>query len=432
MRFNNVKKGGAEYLVATLGSSSVKIYSSKRSIAGTPYHRHCVAYSEGGKRVRREFGDLGDAKTEAERILTALANGETKALSLTSVEAQEYSLAVAELTEAGVGLLEASREYRAAAGILKGKATLADAARFFVSNGMSELPRKTVPEAVTEFVAEKVKGNRSKAHTNDLDFRLKRFADKFTGQLSEVTKPKILDWLSGLNLTPRGRKNYANSVANLFRWARDDRHYLPENRPTAGEKLTKRSDGAESGEDVVIYKPAEVRTILARVGVKRPEFIPYLAIGAFAGLRTAEIHRLDWSQVDFEQGHIEIKKRNAKTRARRLVPILPNLAKWLEPYKGSTGSVAPFIRTQYLVQKEAETTPEGQTLKIDWKRNALRHSFGSYRLAITKSETQVALEMGNSPAMLYANYRGITTEAAAVEYFAIEPAPTVSTTRGAS
>jgi integrase len=404
MRFNNVKKGGAEYLVATLGSSSVKIYSSARTIGGTAYQRHCVAFSEGGKRVRREFGDLVEAKAEAERILTALVNGETKALSLTSTEAKEYGLAV---------------------GILKGKATLADAARFFVANGMVNLVRKTVPEAVAEFIAEKKKDGRSVVHVNDLEYRLNRFAEAFTGQLSEATKPQILDWVRGLKneegkpLTPRGRSNYANSIANLFRWARDDRQYLPEGRLTAGEKLTKRSDAENSGEDVVVYTPAEVRAILARLLAVRPEFVPFVAIGAFAGLRTAEIQRLDWGQVDLQQGHIEIKKRNAKTRARRLVPILPNLARWLAPHKQAAGSVAPFKRTQYIVQREVEKTVND--VSLDWKRNALRHSYGSYRLAITKSETQVALEMGNSPAMLYSNYRGLTNEATAVEYFAIEP-----------
>lgn len=399
-----MKKGGAEYLVATLGSSSVKIYSSTRKVKGkareATYGRHWVAFSEGGKRIRREFGDLDEAKTEAERILTAMVNGETKALSLTSTEAREYGLAV---------------------GILKGRATIADAARFFVANGMTEVARKTVPDAVTEFIDEKEKANRSKVHTSDLKYRLKRFAKDFPGQLGEATKPQILDWLLGLKLSPRGRKNYANSIANLFRWARDDRRYLPEGRPTAGERLTKRSDTDDGAEDVVVYKPAEVRAILERLSKVRPEFVPFVAIGAFAGLRTAEIQRLDWSQVDIGQGHIEIKKRNAKTRARRLVPILPNLAKWLAPFSGGQGRVSPFGRTQYLVQRETEKTREGDAAKIDWKRNALRHSFGSYRLAITKSETQVALEMGNSPAMLYANYRGITTESAAVEYFAIEP-----------
>ena len=37
------------------------------------------------------------------------------------------------------------------------------------------------------------------------------------------------------------------------------------------------------------------------------ETLPYWAIGAFAGLRSAEIERLDWREVDFESGLIEVK-----------------------------------------------------------------------------------------------------------------------------
>ncbi|MGO8699941.1 MAG: hypothetical protein ACLQVY_19775 [Limisphaerales bacterium] len=46
-----------------------------------------------------------------------------------------------------------------------------------------------------------------------------------------------------------------------------------------------------------------------------------IAIGAFAGLRTAEIERLEWQDVDQSGGFIEVKAAKAKTRSRRLVPI---------------------------------------------------------------------------------------------------------------
>lgn len=47
--------------------------------------------------------------------------------------------------------------------------------------------------------------------------------------------------------------------------------------------------------------------------------------GAFAGLRSAEIERLDWKNVNFECGFIEVRAETCKTRARRLVPICENL-----------------------------------------------------------------------------------------------------------
>ena len=41
--------------------------------------------------------------------------------------------------------------------------------------------------------------------------------------------------------------------------------------------------------------------------------VPFLAIGAFAGVRHAEIQRLDWKDVRFDAGIIEIHAGNAKT-----------------------------------------------------------------------------------------------------------------------
>jgi integrase len=44
--------------------------------------------------------------------------------------------------------------------------------------------------------------------------------------------------------------------------------------------------------------------------------VPMLAIGAFAGLRDAEIKRLDWHEVDLSRGHIEVKAAKAKSTER--------------------------------------------------------------------------------------------------------------------
>jgi hypothetical protein len=50
-----------------------------------------------------------------------------------------------------------------------------------------------------------------------------------------------------------------------------------------------------------------------------------------------------------------------------------------------------------------------------------RHSFISYRIAIVKSAGHVALEAGNSPAIIFRHYLELTTEETAKEWFGIGP-----------
>jgi len=60
---------------------------------------------------------------------------------------------------------------------------------------------------------------------------------------------------------------------------------------------------------------------------------------------------------------------------------------------------------------------------VKWKGNALRHSFGSYRMEQTKNEGLVALEMGNSPKIVKDHYFEIVDGEAAEKYWSLKPLP---------
>jgi integrase len=144
--------------------------------------------------------------------------------------------------------------------------------------------------------------------------------------------------------------------------------------------------------------------------------LPILAIGAFAGLRAAEIQLLDWSEIDQVRGHIEIKAAKAESARRRIVPIQPNLAAWLRPYAGMKGFVVPRGARRKLnrVRKAANLT--------QWPTNGLRHSFASYRLAAITDAPRVAAELGHtSPQMLYSTYRELVLPQEAELYWKISP-----------
>ena len=130
----------------------------------------------------------------------------------------------------------------------------------------------------------------------------------------------------------------------------------------------------------------------------------------------AELSRLDWNAVDLERGIIEVRAGQAKTASRRIIPISDNLRQWLEPLN-RTGSVVPDPDLY------RQVTALAKKLGIQWPRNVLRHSYISYRIAEVKSAEQVALEAGNSPAIIFKHYRELATEDEAEKWFSIVPQP---------
>ena len=147
------------------------------------------------------------------------------------------------------------------------------------------------------------------------------------------------------------------------------------------------------------------------------ELVPYVAIGAFAGLRRAELERLDWREVDLQSGLIEVTARNAKSARRRFVKIQHNLANWLQPYAQLSGNVTPL---NYRVLLESARDAAGIS---EWPQNALRHSFASYHLARFNDAAALSLELGHTNAQLvFQHYRQLVKPKQAERYWKIAPA----------
>jgi integrase len=150
----------------------------------------------------------------------------------------------------------------------------------------------------------------------------------------------------------------------------------------------------------------------------RPEMMPFVAIAAFAGVRHTEIKRMSWDQIQWDDNTIEVKSDQSKNaskmrgRARRMIELQPNLREILLPYK-SDGPICDIVKTD----NELAKLSRGSGVK--WSNNVLRHSFGTYRLAQTRNESAVALEMGNSPAMIHAHYKRPVSQEKSQKWFRI-------------
>jgi integrase len=150
----------------------------------------------------------------------------------------------------------------------------------------------------------------------------------------------------------------------------------------------------------------------------QPSLLPYVAIGAFAGLRRAELERLDWKEVDLRVGLIGVTASKAKSARRRFVKVRPNLAQWLRRLAKTRGNVTPSDYRELL-----DTARDAAGLET-WPNNALRHSFASYHLARFKDAAALALEQGHTNAkLIYQHYRQVVRPAQAARYSKIAPVP---------
>jgi integrase len=297
---------------------------------------------------------------------------------------------------------------RAARQLAQYKKTISDAAQFYVRH--LEATTRSVPIAVAirELVENRRAAGASARYCKDLRLRLTRFCAAFPDRtLADISTAEIDTWLASLNLAPLSRNTYRLRLGTLFAFGMT-RRWCTEN-PVAHTIRAKETDG-----DIEILSVAQTAQLLEAAST---ETLPFWAIGAFAGLRRSEIERLDWAQVDFESGLIEVKARHSKTARRRLVTMQPNLREWLAPYRAHRrGAVCPG---NLRLRTEADRDRAG--LRHNWPTNALRHSFGSYHLAHFKDAAALALQMGNSPDVIFRHYRELVRPRIAGSYWKIRP-----------
>ena len=377
-----------------VGNTFVRIYHckgpKKPGRKKARYGLFRVAYHANGKAQRETFGSLAKAKARANEIAVMIERGERDVLKLTNADRSSYLHSLQLLEPMSVPLHVAVEEY------------VANAQR-----KPSGCPNKLLADVVAELLEDKQTHGASIRYIQSLRQSLNRFAHCFHTNIGSITARLIEQWLYSLKVGPRSRNNNRMSVITLFHYAR--KHgYLPREQQTEADLVDKVKD---HGKKIEILTPAQMMKLM---GSAKDETALYFALAGFAGIRAAELLRLEWK--DFRRDSIEVAKEKSKTATRRLVPITPNLAQWLQPYRQHTGK---------LFNGKADKLARAfgkRLLKLErWPQNALRDSFASYRLSATADAARVALELGNSPAKLFSNYRELADEHDAKAWFSISP-----------
>ena len=262
----------------------------------------------------------------------------------------------------------------------------------------------TCMELVNEFLLSKARADRSDRYIRQLKVSLSSFANgRARMPIDQVKAPEVEKWIRVHDWAPRTARGYLGDVRTMFNFA-VNRGYVERN-PARGVELPA---GRDSG-PIRVHTPDQVKQVLDTARRADLDVCRVLAVRYFAGLRSAEAHRIRESDLKLDQGLLEVPASKSKTRARRLVTIQPNLRAWLD-LGGELRAVGDMTIRRVI-----------KLSGVEWVHNATRHSYVSYHLAQFEKPGKTALEAGHTEEVLFKHYRALVTPHAAAEYWAIVP-----------
>ena len=143
--------------------------------------------------------------------------------------------------------------------------------------------------------------------------------------------------------------------------------------------------------------------------------MPALGLMLWAGIRPAEVGRMQWGDIDLAERVVSVRPRHSKTGGRRHVQICPALAAWL--VQAAPAAPAPDSRVcppNWLRRWKRLRHASGI---VPWPQDVLRHTFASYHAKHYRNFPLLQMEMGHRSAELlrtrYLNMRGLTAAHAA-------------------
>jgi integrase len=403
------------------GRAIVTVYRRQTPIGNWSYM--VSNYVDKDRRRFDCYHDEAGALAAAEMLAKRLDSRDYTAASMTKEQATEYASAVARLEPFNVTVDAATGCVAECLKTVGDLSNIHAAVKFFAARH-KQVTKRPMSDIVAEFLKLKEGRGASARYMKDLRSRLDRFAGDCRKDASAVTTADVQSWLDGEKLKPQNYRNFRTVLHTVFEYA-VARGFASDN-PVQGVERVKVNGG-----DIAVYSPIEIARLLEAARANSPDFLPCIAIGAFAGLRSAEIERLEWSDIHLAEKFIVVGADKAKTASRRIVPVHDNLADWLRPYASRQGRVWPgdsvlFYKQQPLVAAATEVKADSEKSiaaqkAVKWKANALRHSYASYRFAVTNDAGRVAGELGNSAAVVHRHYRELVKPADAVRWFNVKP-----------
>lgn len=381
-----------------------------------------------GKRTTKYFGEKADAD---EWMRLAIAKKKNEGLAGFAITAEER------------GAFIAARDKLAAVG-----GTLEEAVAYYLKNHAGVKTKLPLGELLDRGVLAKELAGRRPRYITQFGVSCRSFINNRKEQLAHtVTKQEIAAWLSGNGWAPKTQRVYLGDLRSLFSWA-IDKGYAVQN--PAAEKFDIAPDAPSEIHALTTVQSHRLLQLSAqppkvseenRKQWQRPPLLWFVALGLFAGIRPAELGRLDRSKVNLKERHVVIEARTSKTRQRRIVDLSKNACAWLMLDPLRVGPVRPSnwrllwerLREEAGWRASAWThrtlvdgKPRGHLAKKDcplWPHDALRHTFASMHYATHQNESLLKAQMGHSENQdtLMRHYRALVTREEAKAFWKLMP-----------
>lgn len=321
------------------------------------------------------------------------------------------------------------REYEAVKKIIgtEESASLIDVAIFWREHAdLRKARQKTVLEVATEVKSYIARRNVSHAFMKTSRVYIDKLARRFgSREISTIKGRELTEWILSLNLSPTSIAGVRGLVSYFFRRAcaleyisrvpAIDKTLLPKVPPVPVSTLT-----AEEAKRVLFSTLNGGRGENQTTGRTTREFLANIALRLFCGLRAAEAARMQWEWIDEERKRIIVPAKICKTRDDWVLqyPLLPDTVfRWLAcvPASEKHGIIpAPSHEREQAIFRAAG---------MEWKRNALRHTFCTMHVSLYDSADKTALLLKHrGTAMLYKHYLAkLVPKEEAEAYFAISP-----------
>jgi integrase len=386
------------------GSVSVPVYKLKHRHAAGGFV-YAVAWHVGGQRRMKQSTSLPAALAQAKLVADQLAAGRMEAASLTRDDFN--TLVEIRRLSGDMPPVSAMQEWRRARDLV-GVDVLPACERWAQRHGVA-LPGKTVAEAVDDFIA--AKRRQGVDVSASYERSLPAFRTAFEkSQLRNLSSSVLQRWLDDTFAHPVSRNTVRSRIVTLFRWARDE-EILPRDTQTEIERTKPAREGPM---EIGIITPETFRAVLRIIRDKAPHYLPALVVAGFCGLRRSEVHGQDWKDIELGRKFVRVTHGKKGTPARRLVPLCDAAVEWLLPYRQKEGPICANLAIDRI-------RDIARTAGLDLADNGFRHSFISYRVALTGNIPETSMEAGNSAAMIHKHYRELATRPEAEAWFAITP-----------